>query len=786
MSDRRWMPWIVLLCLASGWLSWRLLFAPVARAQDAGSAGTIKAEARLVLVDTVVTDKKGNYVRDLTAKDFRVWEDNKEQTISSFSSESDTGTSPSQKHYLVLFFDNSSMELSDQSRARDAAAKFIDANAGPNRLMAIVEFGGVLRISQNFTADAARLKKVVSGIQTSSVTSNVASNQPPSDNTIPSIPNPQGGVQVASLGSPSLGMPSLGSREADFGARSVMIALRNLAKNLQTVPGRKTLVMLTSGFPLTLELQSELTAVIDACNKYNVAIYPIDVRGLAAPVSAGPSSEVEPGRPAPADSARLAIATFKYLGNEVPRPHLVFVQHGGGTGGGGSGGGGGHTGGGAPGGGGTGGSGGGHSGGGTGGGGSHGGGTSGTHGGAPTGSGVTGPASNYYNPDFQPRTLIPPLPTSATDNQQVLYALASGTGGFVILNTNDLLGGMQKIAAELSEYYILGYTPVSTPEGSCHTLRVKVNRGDTEVRSRSGYCNVKPVDLLAGNPIEKDLEYQANGTQPGTVSAPLAAPFFYTSANTARVNLAMDIPSNSIKFDKVKGKMHATVNVLGIAANPDGSVAARFSDAVSFDFENKKEVEEFAKQPFSYENQFDLASGRYTLKVAFSSGGQGFGKIEFPLNIDPYDGKGLSLSSMALSKDIRRVSDLATGLDAALMEDRTLLISNGIEIVPAAVYHFKKTDVAAIYAEVYEPLLVNADHPQVAIELKVVDKAGAQKFDTGMQNAQRFIKTGSPVIALGLKLPIAQLDPGSYQVALQAVDSAGNKSQLRTADFEVE
>jgi len=215
-------------------------------------------------------------------------------------------------------------------------------------------------------------------------------------------------------------------------------------------------------------------------------------------------------------------------------------------------------------------------------------------------------------------------------------------------------------------------------------------------------------------------------------------------------------------------------------------VAARFSDAVNLDFENKKEVEEFAKQPFPYENQFDLASGQYTLKVVFSSGGQGFGKIEVPLSIDPYDGKGLSLSSMALSKDVRRVSDLATGLDAALMEDRTLLITNGMEIVPAAVYHFKKTDIAAIYAEVYEPLLVNADHPQVAIELKVVDKAGAQKFDTGLQNAQRFMKAGSPVIALGLKLPIAQLDPGTYQVALQAVDSAGNKSQPRTADFEVE
>jgi len=37
------------------------------RAQD-----VIRAEKKLVLVDVVVTDKKGDYVRGLTAKDFRL------------------------------------------------------------------------------------------------------------------------------------------------------------------------------------------------------------------------------------------------------------------------------------------------------------------------------------------------------------------------------------------------------------------------------------------------------------------------------------------------------------------------------------------------------------------------------------------------------------------------------------------------------------------------------------------------------------------------------------------
>jgi VWFA-related protein len=460
--------WLGLIALASSWILWRAFFTPSVQAQQPDAGTTIKAEARLVLVDTVVTDKKGNYVRDLTQKDFKVWEDNKEQTIKSFSNESEGGPSANpQRHYLVLFFDNSSMDFGQQAQARAAAAKFIDANAGPNRLMAVVEFGGTTRIAQNFTASADRLKQAVSGAKPSAV----ASNAPPADSGTASIPAPQAGVQVASLGTPPVGMPSLSNVETDFGVRSVLLALRDLAKNLASVPGRKTLVMLTSGFVLSPELQSELTATIDACNKYNVAVYPIDVRGLVAGMPGPRGADMR--TPAGPHTARLLAATFT---DASQQPRLILVQHGGAPGGGGGGHPGGGPGGGAPGGGGTGGGGtsgggghGGSPGGGTGSGGSHGGSPGGSTGGGTTGTrgGTTGvPVSNYYNPNYQPTVIVPPFPPSATDNQQVLYALASGTGGFVILNTNDLLGGMEKIAKELSEYYVLGYTPTDTPEGS--------------------------------------------------------------------------------------------------------------------------------------------------------------------------------------------------------------------------------------------------------------------------------------------------------------------------------
>ena len=133
----------------------------------------LKTESRLVRVDVVVTDKKGNYVSDLTAKDFKVLDDNKEQTVTNFSFGTDPNAPPgAQKHYMVLFFDDSTMDGADQIRAREAAAKFIDGNAGPDRVMAVVDFGGTLRIVQNFTADVEHLKKAVAGVKGSFVSPN--------------------------------------------------------------------------------------------------------------------------------------------------------------------------------------------------------------------------------------------------------------------------------------------------------------------------------------------------------------------------------------------------------------------------------------------------------------------------------------------------------------------------------------------------------------------------------------------------------------------------------------
>ena len=695
---------------------------PASKEQSASNTPSpvIKTESRIVLVDAVVTDKKGNYLRDLTQKDFKVYEDNKEQAITSFSFGSDVpaGENRGQSHYVILFFDNASMQRLDQAQARKAAASFIEQNAAGDRVMAIAEFGGTLQITQDFTANPELLKSAI---------------------TVSRTPHRETNPQSSSISGSPL---SLAAASSDLGARSMFLSIRTLAMNLRSLPGRKTLILFSAGFPVMSDPTrlAELTATIDTCNKANVTVYSLDVRALAASVSSGSAlaplnAHTTPSAFAPGQARqgppRIVMARYSLA---FPNPQ----KPGGGGSAGGSG---------IP--------------------------------GAPDGG------KRYSISGNRPRSIVPQLPASVDVNQYLLRAIAEGTGGFVIYNTNDLLDGLNRIAREMNEFYILGYVPPHSQEGACHTLKVKLDRSGAEVRSRSGYCNTRSADPLEGKPLEQQLENEANGRPAGSIQGSMQVPYFYNGPNIARVNVTIDVPSDSLNFSKDKGDYHSDVNVLGIAYKQDGTVAARFSDTLELNLQ-KDEWKAFTKQPYHYQNQFDLAPGGYKLTVVFSAGGDHFGKFETPIQIAPYLGNTLTLGGVVLSTDFQKLNADSSQLDAMLLEDRTPLVANGVQITPAAKYQFKKSDKVVLYSELYEPLLKNLNPPKIGAGYAVFDKATNKEVaSTGAIPLDEFVQKGNTVVPFTLILRVSDWPPGSYRLVLQAVDAANNRAPQKEIEFTV-
>jgi hypothetical protein len=383
----------------------------------------------------------------------------------------------------------------------------------------------------------------------------------------------------------------------------------------------------------------------------------------------------------------------------------------------------------------------------------------------------------------------PSLGQNQRPNQEVAHLLVSGTGGLEIRNTNDLLAGLETIGKEQNQYYLIGYTPPASNEETCHKLRVEVDRGGLKVRARPGYCNAKSHDVLSGTPVEKVLESRAAAAQAGNIGATMQIPYFYTSSDMARVNVAMEIPSESLKFQKQKGKLHAAVDVLGIATKGDGTIGARFSDTLKLDYDDQRQVDSVKLRPLHYENQFDIASGAYTLKIVFSAGGEGFGKLETPLVVGDYKSDQFNVSGVALSKESHPAADLRLDVDALLLDDQTPLIANGKRIVPYGSNRFKKTDPVGFYFEIYEPLLADAvqeKRPDVGVKIRTLDRNTQQPTtDSGVIKLNSAPANASGMLPVSVNMSLAQVPAGSYLLEIEALDSAGNTAR-RIAPFEVE
>ena len=72
--------------------------------------------------------------------------------------------------------------------------------------------------------------------------------------------------------------------------------------------------------------------------------------------------------------------------------------------------------------------------------------------------------------------------------QDSLRVLSDETGGFAVVNTNDISGAFQRLVEENSSYYVLGYYPANERrDGRFRKIEVRVNKPGLTVRARRGY-----------------------------------------------------------------------------------------------------------------------------------------------------------------------------------------------------------------------------------------------------------------------------------------------------------
>ena len=97
-----------------------------------------------------------------------------------------------------------------------------------------------------------------------------------------------------------------------------------------------------------------------------------------------------------------------------------------------------------------------------------------------------------------------------------------------------------------------------------------------------------------------------------------------------------------------------------------------------------------------------------------------------------------------------------------------------------------KAGTAEAYFEIYEPPANGAEPVQLTMHLRLLDaQSNEQRWDSGDVDLSALARTGSPVIPVALRLPVAALTPGAYHAELTVKDSAEGEA-ARSIQFRVE
>jgi VWFA-related protein len=255
---------------------------------------TIRTNADLVLTNVVARDAKtGALVKDLKQSDFKIYENGREQSISTFDFESVDMATPIQEatvsglaagptgskavvvakpeelrnhRLIVMFFDLTSMQPEDVERSVEAAQTFLKTKMQAADLVALVSLGDTLAVDQDFTADKDALIREVgayNGTEGQGFAEGANANSNQVEDTTAYTPDE--------------------SEYNDLNTDRELFALRAISQSLAKINEKKSLLYFSGGISRDgIENQASLRAAINAAVRADLAIYSVDTRGLQA------------------------------------------------------------------------------------------------------------------------------------------------------------------------------------------------------------------------------------------------------------------------------------------------------------------------------------------------------------------------------------------------------------------------------------------------------------------------------------------------------------------------
>jgi VWFA-related protein len=310
-------------------------FGNVVKPTTAADEGKVDFHTQTILIQVpvVVTDKKGNHVHGLTKDDFRISENNKEQKVSTFeelvatntkisapplqpNSYSNLAISGNQPRAVtVIAIDTVNTPFLDQAIGRHELIKYLANNIDTSQLLAlmIITSHGV-KVVQGLTGDPEQLLQVlkkVGGEMPVNQGTSIDDQANAALGMIPVLPQigPTSGV-AASMAAIVQFEDYVDTMAGQFQqSRAIETTLNSflgIAWSLSGVPGRKSVLWLTSGFPFVISspdvvpgnLAPLYERMMKALTDGQISVYPVDVSGITNNLGEGVATPTPAALPA--------------------------------------------------------------------------------------------------------------------------------------------------------------------------------------------------------------------------------------------------------------------------------------------------------------------------------------------------------------------------------------------------------------------------------------------------------------------------------------------------------
>ena len=361
--------------------------------------------------------------------------------------------------------------------------------------------------------------------------------------------------------------------------------------------------------------------------------------------------------------------------------------------------------------------------------------------------------------------------------ENILRSLALSTGGEAIFNTSDVASPLDRLDHQLSNYYVLGFSPAPGAGASgakSRQLEVRATLKNAHLKYRKAYTPTGSPERLANSSPEAAVQAALESAAPlKEVPVRFEAAFFHDAGPTGLTNMlmAIRIGHEAFQLRKQGARRVSSATVSGMAHFLDGRVAGRFSEKIEVDLDASEEAAFASRDPL-YRTSLELRPGTYRVKIAVVGENGKTGTAERVLAVRSLPPTGLAMSSVVVTQQMVQMPSLIQNIQDRLLEEAHPLRYFGAEVALPVDLEVDRQSPAVVFFKLYN-LRNNQETRELTAKVQLMDEYDQGGTFPPMPLEDVAYASGEHTAAIGLSLPLKEVSPGSYRLIVATADSAG-------------